>query len=660
MDLAKVFTYNSSSNGDGGYIGSFDSSLNAANYFSFGTTTVADDDYVMVKIEAVAGWTGYASQITVNFPAVGVTAVAAAPAVGNIDCNDSGAAAKLSFGSSKAISGYTNSSTAAGIAAVDVNGNYLETSSGNNLRRAVFAGATIIDGEVNESTSASGNSYPVNSFKDGHTGSLKLEVNGSVLQTTDLFDLYQLGVSVTTSLNGNGSGFHSITQALNGKDGSNLPDFRHWHRKASYKVTAADQRNGFNYARVVHSIPGSADRETNYVEWVNDPESTALSTASPVYSVFGSTNTYYQSGVKYFISPTGSLAFQVNNCYRNVYSNSASAIAMASLSNFTVSRLDVTGSGITNAGANSSSTSLPSLDTSATDPHTIPIHVTASVSFTRSSSIPSSSIAGGTQYNAAAGATILHPIKSNASLGTQTKSNFLVFSGSNSSNGNTIEYFVQEKYRVQSGSYTSQASSFATMWDSSKSMNDNGGYPTYAKGLLIYNSYLVSPKKGPVSGDFRDLSEGGDLTAPLSNVNYASLTHPTRYYTRYFINNTTNDTPQVTISVRGDATLVAGRGASYGVLGANKNCRVEVKIPGKTGWLDTARASAGSGNVGDGDGALSGDIDATIDGSGNSNVCTFNGQTVDGTVSGAEYIMISVVASEDWVGYISRITVSYS
>ena len=138
------------------------------------------------------------------------------------------------------------------------------------------------------------------------------------------------------------------------------------------------------------------------------------------------------------------------------------------------------------------------------------------------------------------------------------------------------------------------------------------------------------------------------------------MTNTVRYYTRHFLNNTTNDTPQITVAIRGDATLVAGRGANYAALGANKNCRVEIKIPGKTGWMDTARASAGSGNVSDGDGGLSGDLDQTIDGSGNSNICTFNGETVNGSVSGAEYIMVSIVAHEDWVGYVSRITISYS
>ena len=85
-----------------------------------------------------------------------------------------------------------------------------------------------------------------------------------------------------------------------------------------------------------------------------------------------------------------------------------------------------------------------------------------------------------------------------------------------------------------------------------------------------------------------------------------------------------------------------------------------MKIAGKTGYLDLARPSAGAGNTNDGDGGLSGDIDATIDASGASNICTFNGVTLDGTVSGEEVVSIRIVSSAGFTGKISRIQVAYS
>ena len=115
-----------------------------------------------------------------------------------------------------------------------------------------------------------------------------------------------------------------------------------------------------------------------------------------------------------------------------------------------------------------------------------------------------------------------------------------------------------------------------------------------------------------------------------------------------------------TVTIKGDAEIVGKTGANADTLGANKNIFVEVNIPGKTAFLDLGKPSAGSGNTSDGDGCLSGDLDATVDGGGATNSCTFNGLTADGTVSGQEYIVIKISANKNWTGYVSQITVSWS
>jgi hypothetical protein len=94
-------------------------------------------------------------------------------------------------------------------------------------------------------------------------------------------------------------------------------------------------------------------------------------------------------------------------------------------------------------------------------------------------------------------------------------------------------------------------------------------------------------------------------------------------------------------------------------LGTNDYIHVECKVSGKTGWLDTARASSGAGNILDRDGSLSGDLTDAVIASGVSNTCTFNGQTCDGTASSAEYITVRITAHKNWTGYLDRITVSY-
>jgi hypothetical protein len=266
MDCAQAFTYQSQSFGNGAHesgVG-FDSSIapNSVNVITFGTSSIANNEHVMFAIEADAGWTGYIDTMTVNFPAAG--SISAAPTLDDIDCNDSGTAAKLSFGSSKSISGYTNHGAGAGFSAVDINGNYQEESNSNNLKRAVFDGATVIDGDLNEDVSSTTH-YLANSFNQGHTGSLKLEVNGSVIHTVDLYNFTLSG----NDLNGDGSGFTNLTVPANPVDSQGVKDYTNWYRTGKYKVTTDSQRNGWNYARVIHSVDGS-DSNTNYVEWIND------------------------------------------------------------------------------------------------------------------------------------------------------------------------------------------------------------------------------------------------------------------------------------------------------------------------------------------------------------------------------------------------------
>jgi hypothetical protein len=166
----------------------------------------------------------------------------------------------------------------------------------------------------------------------------------------------------------------------------------------------------------------------------------------------------------------------------------------------------------------------------------------------------------------------------------------------------------------------------------------------------------MSPLKGGSSGDFRNNDDDGSIEGPAGNPDYRTLTNSTRDYFRGFLNPTTNDLARITITLYGSGTIV-GLGTS---LGANANVHVEMKIPEKTGWLDLGTASAGSGNISDGDGCLFGDPDPTIDSGGAVNVCTWNGATVDGTASGAEYFMIRLSAHEDWTGYIDRILVTWS
>ena len=171
---------------------------------------------------------------------------------------------------------------------------------------------------------------------------------------------------------------------------------------------------------------------------------------------------------------------------------------------------------------------------------------------------------------------------------------------------------------------------------------------------------MISPLSGVLGGDYRSVGDGGSLQGPAGNPNYSSLGVKHREYQRYFKNNTSNDVPQITITLYGDATIVGRSGANSGSLGGNKNVHVDVKIPGKTGYLDLAKPSPGAGSTGDGAGGLSGDLTAAVGGSGASNICTFNGETLDGTASSPQFALIRIVSDRQFTGNISRIQVAYS
>jgi len=668
LDISDDFQLYSSSDNDGAFASfsssnTFDQLLNATNEITLGRTAISNNEYVVVRVEADDSWLGNISGITLSFGA-GTGTITAVPDLDDIDCNVDGTDCNLSFGSSKSISGYTNVAASAGIASsLDLNGLYQTAASSNNLRRSVFDLSTTIVGNLNEDVGANSPDYSANAFSDAHTGSLKLEVNGSVVHEVEITGSHNaVGAGVPGSesgnlLNSNGSGF-VLSQWAPSRYDNGVPYYLEIYRTGQYKIVPGDQRNGWNYARVIHTVDGS-DRETNYVEWVNDNNADAVSGSFVEMKPFEDDDTFHLSGVKYFVQPSGSVNARVSNLYKNVYSDSNSAITFANLTNATGTKIVQSGSGLSSTKTTSASSAALQTLASSANSEAAHSHVTGTIRFSRSKSLSGSFT---TKYNAQGGLTFVHPLKSNLTTSTVTATTLHVYSSSDSSNANTQENFSGEFYRVQSGSYGSQSDVTAGVnnWSSTGSLNDNSNFAGYYTGLMLYDGYLVSPFSGGNKGDFRNHTEGGSLESPAGNVNYSSLGVDTREYYRGFLNNTSNDRPSVSITIRGDATIVGKTGANQGTLGTNKNIFVEVAVPGKTAFLDLAKPSAGSGNISAGDGCLSGDLDATVDSGGATNTCTLNGATVDGTVSGAEYFVIKISAHKNWIGYVSQIDVSWS
>ena len=68
LDTRKSFaTGQVASDGDGCLVGSFDSSNNSTNECTFGTQSVGNNEYIVIRISADESWTGSISQITVSW-----------------------------------------------------------------------------------------------------------------------------------------------------------------------------------------------------------------------------------------------------------------------------------------------------------------------------------------------------------------------------------------------------------------------------------------------------------------------------------------------------------------------------------------------------------------------------------------------------------------
>ena len=547
-----------------------------------------------------------------------------APSLDDIDFNNSSVSGKLSFGASNTVSGYTNSNTTAGFSAVDVDGTFGSSTSGNNLRIGLLNGSTAVTGDLNEDVNADTHSsgqtnYVANSFGDADSGTLKLEVNSSLVHSVVLTgsNLGHIGTGVPgsgtdTSVNSNGSGFTNLSATGSAvfSDASELDLFQ--HRTGRYTVAASDQRSGWNYARVVHSL-SSGDVETSYVEWINDADSNALAAAGDAFDTLSMTGNVTISGVKYFTAGTAQYRVRVTNAYKNVYSTS----------NIT----------FTESNCTISNQSMPS---AGNDENKV-LHITGSAAISASQLL---------NQSISARAVISHPLKSNLTANNQSISNILMY---NRTNNSTVvqETFRRENFRIQAGTYANQASvtDAGNSWDGSESLaGSDAGHNT---GLMFYNQLLVSPSQGANSGNFSGISNG-----PGSNVNYSGITSGTRTFYRYFQNNSGGSKTGFSVTINGSGTIVAS-GTSL----SSSNLKVFFKLPEtaggeSTGFMDLATDFA-TGQVSDDDGCLDGALDSTLNAT---NTVTFGTKFV----ADDEYIVIKIQADGSFTGNISQITVSWS
>lgn len=539
-----------------------------------------------------------------------------APNLDDIGCADTGASGKLSFGSSNAVSGYTNVTAIGNHSAADMNGSYSAAASSNDLRRGLFAKSTVINGNLNDDVSADGINYGGDAFGEGKTGFVVLQLNGSNILSASLSANNH--PIVTSSAGGSVLTIYSASEAAF-TDGTRLDVFM--HRSGAYAIAASDQRNGLNYVRVVHRQASamsdtSSDVTTNYVEWVNDSDSNALAAAGGAFDTLTMTGDKRISGVKYHTAGSAQYRARVTNAYRNVYTTSNIT--------FTTSNCSITAQSMPTIGGGEDETKT--------------LHLTGSATINASSLLNES---------ISAAVNVSHPLKSNLSSGeSESITGLLMWAYSNNS---TVlqETFRAENYRIISGSYTTQASVIHddNEWDGTKHMS--GTNTGHTDGLMFYNQRLYAPSQGANSSNFSGISNG-----PTGNVNYSGISSGTRTFYRYFQNNSGGSKTGFSLVINGSGTIVAGTTALN-----SSRIHVFAKIPEtsagqSTGFMDLASAFS-TGQVGDGDGCLEGSLDSSLNAT---NTVTFGTQFV----ADDEYVVLKIEADAGFTGYASQITVSWS
>ena len=555
LDAKSGFTYNNVSDNSGCAIGSVDTSVpisSPSNKITFGTVEVGTNEWIVAKIVADDDWTGYLDSIAVTFGAV--NAVTSSPNVNNIDQDTNGVQAKLSFGDTLNKGSYFSIETTAG--GTEKNANDLYELSAP--RHGVLNKSSNVTGTINETTNASGNSYPANAFGSGvaNTGKLLLFVNtdstleGNATHVTDLSS-FGSGNSFTSS-----SGFN-LSAATVGLDNNSLPDYTKFYRTGTWQVAPTHQRNGFNFARIIHRVGGS-DHISGYVEWVNDDSNQNITFSGVAIGNFSSSSTYKCSGITYFINPTGRFDYTASNVYKYVYSPNADAISYPTTTNCTITAIEITGDGVSNGSVNAASRSLPNLTTSVSDAYDDDILVKATLSFTQTS------IPGETERTVTLKSRVHHPLMSQAgNIETSSTTSAIILAANfTDDSSNTSESFNGEAKRMKAGNtnYANQANvtGGSNNWNSATNMES--GDAAHNTGLVVYDGKLRSPQKVGLSsdiGDFRNLAQGGSIISPTGNPDYSSLTNATREYIRWFRNTTGGSKTDFNLTINGTGTIVS-------------------------------------------------------------------------------------------------------
>lgn len=551
-----------------------------------------------------------------------------APPLASIQVSGSYNSAKLSFGATKPISGYTNVTAAAGGSVVDINGAYVV--GGNRIGVTNAA----ITGPLNSSVPATF-AYPAGAFGDADQGKLNLYLNGT-------FN-YNIQLSGTTGTTSNARFSLSAVSAVTFQNGAPLNQFK--YRIGTFTIPTTAMSLGFNYMRIMHVRPAGTI-QTNYLEWIYDADGTVLTLGGVSLSGLSLTGSKFISGVKYNTGGTVTYNATLTNGYKKLYPN-GNAISYPSRTNLSdATVISKTGTGLTTDV--SAAKTFPALNTAVTNPQNTPL-VLASTHTIINNILGNIGALGKIETNI----SFVHPLKATLTGGVAANTGFLQYTNVQTNDIKT-ENFTGEVNRLEDRDYTAltygNIDSGTYAWNSTLSLV--GANPQHNTGLLVFNGEMLYPNTsylntqyGINAGNF-----GAVTNALVGNPNYSTASG-TRVYARKFksANVVTQSTLTLEFLHTGSNSSFLTNGGTGGVPSGNF-VKVEVMIKrsgGQThGWFNPF---APTGNP---EGVANTSV-STIAG-GTSVTCTLS--TVP-RIGNGDIVIVRVYAASGFTNRISNINV---
>ncbi len=551
---------------------------------SFGLTSSGTIDDGAVDI---AGADNAADVVEEMNNVLGELVPPAAPDLNDISRNQTGVAGKLAFGTSNAISGYTNHES------LDVNGTMLNN--GNN--GGIITASQDLTGTINSGEAAHAYAYPADAFGNGDKGTLTLIVNDTTIHTTDL-TTFGSGASMTGS-----SGFTlSAAASVEFAGGGTFPARK--YRTGTYVVDNTDLRNGYNTVQVAHSEGGLT---TNEFVWIVDADTTATSYSGDSLSGLTPTGSNMISGIEFNTGGTAAYSLTIHNLHRNTFSSSGSAIQHTTTTNCSMS-----------------SEAVDNIITDETDTHSI---TTKTVTLDSGRVLPS-------DYQSGSGNAISietrtdRTVQSDITTGATTDYELLIDSNSDDSSALNHTFQGESRRFLSSSDFTS--TSLSPNYVSATSLL------TFTNELQCYNDRLVYP-----SYDFSDVADGP------TNPDYSTATGAARYYYGYFTGATGTSSFRMSIT-GGGLTLVDVNTFSNASAHCTFEVKLPGTTPYNTtgtgtGWMDVMQSFA-TGQYSDGDGCYSASLgsDNTIS---TTNLGVFLGTKSTANTGDRMYFRIRIASS---------------